>query len=113
MSTRSAIPAETVARAETPTEAAERYRVHPRTITRMIARGELPAYRVGRAVRLDPAEVDAAFRAEPNRDPAAEAVAAYVARVVDDAPPLTAEQRSRLTSLLAPSADRHASGEAA
>lgn len=36
----------------------------------------------------------------PARDLAAERIAAYVERVVSNAPPLTRDQRSRITSLL-------------
>lgn len=38
------------------------------------------------------------------RDLAAENLAAYVSRVVADAPPLTAEQRDRIAALLRPTA---------
>lgn len=40
------------------TEAAERLNVHPATIRRMIARGELSARRVGRVWRVDPADLE-------------------------------------------------------
>ena len=38
--------------------ATERLAVHERTIRRMISRGEIKGYRVGTAVRVDPAELD-------------------------------------------------------
>lgn len=39
-------------------QAAERLAVHPRTVRRMIAAGELPAYRYGkRLIRIDPADL--------------------------------------------------------
>lgn len=37
---------------------------------------------------------------EARRDLRAERLAAYITRTVDEAPPLTAEQRARLTALL-------------
>lgn len=39
------------------TQAAQILAVHPATIRRMIARGELPAKRVGRVWRVDPADL--------------------------------------------------------
>jgi excisionase family DNA binding protein len=45
--------------------AAERLAVHERTIRRMIARGEIKGYRVGSAVRVDSAELDAALQLLP------------------------------------------------
>jgi len=40
--------------------------------------------------------------AQARRDHAAEKIAAYVARVVADAPPLTTDQRDRIARLLTP-----------
>jgi excisionase family DNA binding protein len=46
--------------------AAERWELNPRTIRRMIARGDLTGYRFGaKALRLDQAEVDAAMTPIP------------------------------------------------
>jgi excisionase family DNA binding protein len=45
--------------------AAERLAVHERTIRRMIARGQIKGYQVGSAVRVDPAELDAALQLLP------------------------------------------------
>ncbi|WP_426311713.1 helix-turn-helix domain-containing protein [Cellulosimicrobium sp. E-16] len=42
-------------------DVAERYDVHPKTIRRRIADGTVPAYRVGRQIRIDLAEADAAM----------------------------------------------------
>jgi len=39
----------------TPTQAAERLQVSTRTLLRLIKRGEIPALRVGRSWRIDPA----------------------------------------------------------
>lgn len=52
---------------------AERWDVNPRTIRRMIARGDITAYRVGskRLLRVDPTEVDAAMTPIPTVDGAA------------------------------------------
>ncbi len=44
-------------------DAAERYDVHPRTIRRRIADGTLPAYRIGRLVKVDLVECDAVLLA--------------------------------------------------
>jgi excisionase family DNA binding protein len=47
-------------------QAAERAGVHPRTILRYIARGELTGYRVGpRLIKVDLDEVDRLFRPIP------------------------------------------------
>ena len=51
---------------ETLQEAADRLRVHPRTLRRRIAAGSLNAYRIGTVIRLDPAEVDALLRPIPS-----------------------------------------------
>jgi excisionase family DNA binding protein len=49
--------------------AAERLDVHPRTLRRMIARGEITGYRLGsKTLRVDPAEIDAALRPIPTVD---------------------------------------------
>jgi excisionase family DNA binding protein len=63
-----ACPEETVARTyETLESAAQRLDVHPRTLRRMGARGEITLYRVGskRLLRVDPNEVDAAVTPVP------------------------------------------------
>lgn len=38
---------------------AERLAVNPMTVRRMVNRGQLPAVRIGRAIRFKPADVDA------------------------------------------------------
>jgi excisionase family DNA binding protein len=47
--------------------ASERWKVHPRTLRRMGARGEITLYRVGKKklLRVDPDEVDAAMKPVP------------------------------------------------
>lgn len=42
-------------------DAAEHYDVHPRTLRRRIADGTLPAYRVGRLVKVDLNEAERAL----------------------------------------------------
>lgn len=89
---------------ETVPSAARRLGVTPRTLHRRIAQGELVAYRSGpRIVRLDPADVDALLaptKTPVQRESLAAETADYIARLVAEAPPLTAEQRSRLAVLL-------------
>ncbi|MCP3422736.1 hypothetical protein [Nocardioides pinisoli] len=55
---------------------------------------------VARAVKAG----NAADVLDARRDYAAEKLAAYIQRTVDEAPPLTDEQRARLTHLLRPTA---------
>jgi excisionase family DNA binding protein len=43
-------------------DAAEYLNVHPDLVRGMIARGELPAYRAGRLIRLRREDIDAAIR---------------------------------------------------
>lgn len=40
-------------------QVAERLAVHPMTVTRLVARGDLGAIRVGGQLRIDPGEFDA------------------------------------------------------
>lgn len=49
------------------TQAANRLGVAPRTVRRMVARGQLTGYRIGdtRLLRLDPKDVDECLRAIP------------------------------------------------
>lgn len=44
-------------------EAAERLRIAPATLRRLIKSGELRAYRVARALRIDPTDLEAFLRA--------------------------------------------------
>lgn len=46
--------------------AAQRYNVSTKTIRRRIADGTIPACRVGRLIRINIADLDAAFRAIPS-----------------------------------------------
>lgn len=43
-------------------EAAIRLGAHPNTVRRLIARGELPAFRLGRVVRIKEADVESYMR---------------------------------------------------
>jgi excisionase family DNA binding protein len=54
-------------RGESIESAAQRWELNPRTIRRMIARGQIIGYRVGgnKLLRVDPAEVDAAMTPVP------------------------------------------------
>jgi excisionase family DNA binding protein len=45
--------------------AATRWTVNPKTIRRMVDRGEIVAYRVGQQLRVNPDEVDAAMQPVP------------------------------------------------
>lgn len=72
-------------------EAAERARVHRRTVTRWIAAGRLTAHRInarGHQIWIDRAELDALT----NRP--------TIAEIIADAPPLTPEQAEQLRALL-------------
>lgn len=42
----------------TPAEVAEQLRVSTMTVRRLIAAGDLPAYRFGRQVRIEPSDLD-------------------------------------------------------
>ena len=53
----------TATRSMTVRDVADLYGVHISTVYRLIERGTLSAYRVGRSLRLDPDKVDAAFKA--------------------------------------------------
>jgi excisionase family DNA binding protein len=62
----SAMTAPVLSRPGTIKVGAQRYGVHPKTIRRMIARGELKAYRLGsRSIRIDLDELDAMLRPIP------------------------------------------------
>ena len=43
-------------------EAAAFLRIHPRTLTRLAAQGEIPAFRIGKHWRFRPSDVDAWMR---------------------------------------------------
>lgn len=89
--------------------AAKHAGVSPRTIRRRIADGSLTGFSLGpRIVRVDLNELDALLAPIPaatatvsrSDDHAASKIAAYVQRVVAEAPPLTPAQRDRIAVLL-------------
>jgi excisionase family DNA binding protein len=47
-------------------DAAERLGVSSKTVRRLISAGRIPAFRVGRLVRIKPADLDAAFERIPS-----------------------------------------------
>ncbi|OKH80876.1 hypothetical protein EB75_18885 [Mycobacterium sp. ST-F2] len=84
-------------------EIARNLRRSTQTIRRFVAHDGLPVHRVNRRLYFDPAEVDAWLRdrAEasaptPEGDPYRE----HIKRLVDQAPPLTAEQADRIRAVL-------------
>lgn len=88
-------------------QAAERRGVHPRTIRSWIERGHLRAERVGpRLVRINAEDLDR--MGAPVLDPAAR-LEEYVRRIVEEAPPLTDEQKQQIADLLRPFAAEAAS----
>ncbi|MBT2485736.1 MULTISPECIES: helix-turn-helix domain-containing protein [unclassified Microbacterium] len=76
-------------------EAAAQLRVDPRTIRRQIAAGRIRAVQLGKIFRVDMSSLT------PDADP----IAAHVAAIVADAPPLTPEQRDKIAAILGGGAD--------
>ena len=82
-------------------ETARDLNVSEQTVKRLIASGELPAFKIRAATRIRREDVEALKQSRPVV-PAAEArLDAYINRVVDSASELTAAQRDRLAALLA------------
>lgn len=52
-------PAPLTVRQITLTQAAELLQVHPNTVRRMVSRGQLRAYYIGRHIRIDPVDLAA------------------------------------------------------
>jgi excisionase family DNA binding protein len=83
------------------------YGVSEQTVRRKIKKGELFAYRCGpRLIKLDADQVEAAMLrpatpAATNVE-AADRAAAYIEKLLAEAPELTDEQRSKLAELLRP-----------
>lgn len=78
-------------------EASTRFSLHPDTIRRMISRGEIEAKRFGpKLIRVNLGSVEAA----------ATPLAVHIDHIVEGAPPLTSEQRERISSLLRTPAPR-------
>lgn len=84
-------------------QGAEHIHVHPKTLRRYIAEGRVRAYRVGpRNIRVSLSELDALIQpATPSTsaDPVSD-LEAHISKVVAAAPPLSAEQRDKLSTLL-------------
>lgn len=93
------------ARLLTKSEAAAQIGVSDRSLQRHIAAGDIAVVRIGRMVRIDPAELDR-FLAEgprasaPEPDPHRDHILALVAA----APPLTEDQVARISAVLKVSA---------
>lgn len=78
-------------------EAAERLKLHPKTVIRHIRSGRLPARRIGKSYRIEQAKLDAfAGIADGRADPAVEARATCVV----DVPRLSADAAERISTLL-------------
>jgi excisionase family DNA binding protein len=73
------------------TEAADRLHVHPATVRRMIARGDLSAVRVGRVWRVDPLELEPQRMEVPGTPtkPGVRVVTGRLARLVQFGSPQT------------------------
>lgn len=48
----------TAPKALSPTDVAKRFGIHPNTVRNLIASGELPAYRIGRSIRINTDDLD-------------------------------------------------------
>jgi excisionase family DNA binding protein len=81
-------------------EAAGLLKINPRHLDSLIADGEIPAVRLGRAVRIPKPAIDKLLSTTTLVPP--DNVAEYIEQVLAVAPPLTDEQRSRLAELLRP-----------
>ncbi len=85
-------------------EIARNLRRSTQTIRRFVAQDGLPVHRVNRRLYFDPAEVDAWLRdrAQVSAPPFAESdpYREHIKRLVDQAPPLTAEQADRIRAVL-------------
>lgn len=75
--------------------AAERLKLHPKTVLRFIREGRLRATKVGKSYRIQPADLDALAGIEPK----AAATSARVTAVID-IPDVDSELLRRLTSAL-------------
>lgn len=90
------------------------------TVRRLVANGELPHIRIGKAYRIDldaleasvlsvPVRVADRSRSPENPPPAVrEAYAQYIEQVVAAAPPLTSDQVARISTLLGSACDASA-----
>jgi excisionase family DNA binding protein len=77
----------------------DRYGLSEKTVRRKVKAGLLDAYRCGpRLLKLDADEVEAALM-RPAAD-GADDIEAAIARIISAAPPLTDDQRNRISALL-------------
>lgn len=70
------------------------------TLRKRIAKGDLPAHRIGRRVFVRPSDVDKLAEAVAVGPTAAAAVDSAISRLVKAAPRLTDEQRARLAVVI-------------
>lgn len=79
-------------------EVARNLRRSPQTIRAFVANEGLPARRINNRLYFDPAEVDAWVRARDGQptDP----YRAAIKKLVDEAPPLTADQAAKIRAVL-------------
>jgi excisionase family DNA binding protein len=95
------LPTQTPAELLTVREAADILRVSPETIRRRVRSGALPARKLGHsAIRIRRDDLD--IITEPTTCP--DSLEAHIARIVAAAPPLSPEQRDRLSMLFRPAA---------
>lgn len=77
-------------------EAALSRRIGTSTLRKRVADGTLPAERIGRRIYIRPEDLDALAQPVVGRPTADRVIESAVARVVEAAPRLTADQRERL-----------------
>ncbi|WP_129792152.1 helix-turn-helix domain-containing protein [Sphingosinicella sp. CPCC 101087] len=78
-------------------QAAERLKLHPKTVLRHIRSGRLPATRIGKAYRIDRAKLDAFAGVASGQ---AEAASGVRATCIVDVPRITAESAERMATFL-------------
>lgn len=82
-------------------DVAAELKVSQQTVKRLIASGELPAFKVRAATRVRREDVENLKQSRPVVPAVEDRLDAYINRVVDSASELTAAQRDRLAALLA------------
>lgn len=72
-----------------------------KSVIRLVKEQGLPAHRVGRRYLFDPAEVESWLRSRSGQpEPPADPYRAAIKKLVDEAPPLTAEQAGKIRAVL-------------